>query len=485
MKLGHILSCGSCALMVLGLACAEVRSPEVPQFSATNMKGVADAATPHSPAIVLAGGTGGSASTARSPSQVAGGASLSWDAAIPGTPATPGTPSPALRSACVDGRCTCPIGDNRCQGECVSLDDAGTDTCEQTSESTNGCAPTGCPSISAVSAGDFHSCALLADHTVMCWGMNTLGENNSSIAKKTPPELVDGLTDIEVYQAGRAHTCFVRSTGPAQCFGINYQGELGDGTKSNTAQPVAVKLAGKPIAFGLGESHTCAVLSDGSVQCWGVGSFGELGDGTASDSLTPRPVPGLSGITAISARVSRTCVLSSDRTVSCWGGSRAFTGFNNPPNVGGAVSPRLVKNLDNVASIAAGENNACALRLDGTVMCWSYDDLAATSVENLHDVIALAGGDDSDCALLLDHTVKCWGGDRAGQLGDGITADSTTPVTVAGLKDVKLLAAGGFHYCAVKQDNSMRCWGAGRDYQLGNGVALDSNLPVAVRFPGG
>jgi alpha-tubulin suppressor-like RCC1 family protein len=481
MRLRSLLYCSGCAFALTGLfACAEVRPADDGE----------------STSLAARSGSAGSAgsqrrrSTARTDSE---GMSAAARSPVPGEaqpvqPSTPGhgptTPPPAARAVCVDGRCVCPAGENACVGDCLSLDDAGTDTCEQAAEETaNGCPRSGCHSTIAISAGDFHSCILLADHTVMCWGMNTLGENNSSIAKKTPPELVEGLSDIQAYQPGRAHTCFVRSAAPAQCFGINYQGQLGDGTKNSTAQPVAVKLEGKPVAFGLGQDHSCAVLSDGSVHCWGLGLSGQLGDGKATETTTPQPVPGVRDAIAISSRAgigSLTCVLSADRTVKCWGSSKNRVGVNGLP---GAVSAQLVKNLEDVANIASGETGACALVNGGTVKCWTLDDSVASSVENLRNVTAIAGGNDSTCALLGDRTVRCWGTNGYGNLGDGVTASSAVPVKVVGLEDVKLLAAGAYHYCAVKLDNSVRCWGANWDYQLGDGSTQNSNVPVTVRFP--
>ncbi|HKP64273.1 MAG TPA: hypothetical protein VJV78_46370 [Polyangiales bacterium] len=394
------------------------------------------------------------------------------------TPATPvdAGPAPAAeptpssiwrgraRTTCVDGRCTCPTPDQPCDGTCESLDDAGTDTCARGREEVpSGCAPSGCPAISAITAGSLHTCILLEDHTVMCWGMNTLGENSVTAAKKTPPELVEGLSDVRIYEAGDTHTCFVRSSGPAQCFGINYTGELGDGTKNSSATPVAVKLEGKPIGFGLGDSHSCALLSDGSVQCWGMLVY------VGEASTTPQPVPGLQNVKSISSRARQNCVLLTDKTVQCWSVMR--------------VAPQPVENLDNVASVATGEYRACALLLDGTVKCWPSEKLVAATVPGVRDATSIASGNESTCVVLRDRTVQCWGQNRAGELGDGITAGSETPVRVPGIEDVKLLAAGGGHFCAVKQDNSVRCWGGNNTYQLGNGRTEYSNLPVAVLFP--
>lgn len=476
------------------VGCTEARIAEEP-FSAVRPSTSTPDPTPAHPNPTRGAGGSRAPSTPPHPGSVPG---YGGQAAPSQPPKGIGcTTACSTRSVCREGRCTCP-SQGACVGKCVEIsDDAGTDTCSaEGRELPSGCAAEGCPEIVAITAGDFHTCIVLADRRIMCWGMNTLSENNSTIAKKNDPEIVDGFSDIEVYAAGRAHSCFVTTGGPAQCFGINYYGELGNGTKDSSATPVEVRLDRRAIAFGLGEMHSCAVLDDGSVQCWGAGDFGELGDGRASESARPQPVPGLSGVQAISARVSHTCVLLSDRSVECWGASRIWTGSNTPmPDLTVEGAPRKVAGLGPATNIATGELHACALLEDGTVQCWGANGAGQlgrldpteraepSRVANLRDVKAIAAGNDSNCAIVGDGTVHCWGDNRAGQLGDGITAPSAYPVQVVNVENARLVAAGGYHYCAVTKDNSVRCWGAGRDRQLGNGILADSNIPVAVQFP--
>ncbi|MFC5931631.1 hypothetical protein D6T64_05335 [Cryobacterium melibiosiphilum] len=83
------------------------------------------------------------------------------------------------------------------------------------------------------------------------------------------------------------------------------------------------------------------------------------------------------------------------------------------------------------------------------------------------------------CAVAAGNAY-CWGANSAGQLGDGLTTDTTTPVKVAGLlNDVSAISVGDAHTCALA-DGTVYCWGANADGQLGNGTTTDHMTPTAI-----
>lgn len=146
----------------------------------------------------------------------------------------------------------------------------------------------------AIAAGANHSCMIHAGGRMACWGANNAGQlGNGNNLPRGLPEAVGAktsageLTGTAIY-AGGDHTCALVADGGVDCWGQNGAGELGDGTQTDRLAPVAVNgLAITAQRLALGVEHTCA-FSDSHVECWGAG--GRLGDGTTAASPAPVPV---------------------------------------------------------------------------------------------------------------------------------------------------------------------------------------------------
>jgi alpha-tubulin suppressor-like RCC1 family protein len=358
--------------------------------------------------------------------------------------------------------------------------------------------------VTGIATGLHHTCALISDGTVRCWGPNEAGElGNGTDSKSEVPVLVADLTDAVAITAGAGFSCALLGDGTAQCWGKNDYGQLGDGTTTNSDTPVTVVGLTDAVALTTALEHTCARLGDGSVQCWGRNQFGQLGDDTTTDSAAPVTVIGVGAATAISAGGHHTCVLLIDETVTCWGRNEHGE-LGNGTTTNSAV-PVTVIGVGGVGAISAGGRHTCALLTDRTAQCWGSDasgelgngevtrSRPPVTVTGLTGAIAITAGFQLTCALLADGTARCWGRNEWGQVGNGSHTPTgggdepnavTLPDTVIGLTGAVAIAPSALHTCALMADGTARCWGNNSFGQVGRYASLIPVTVVADRNPG-
>ena len=332
----------------------------------------------------------------------------------------------------------------------------------------------------SISAGGYHDCAVFADGTIRCWGRNDhgqLGDGTMSDVPVTTPVVVQGITTAVAVSAGSwAHTCALLADGTVRCWGDNYAGELGDGTTTDRPSPVAVPGITTATAISAGFEDTCVLLADGTVRCWGRNDAGQLGGGMHGDFrgiTTPVAVTGVRTATAVSAGIGHTCAVVSDGTIRCWGDN--FDGSLGDGTREHRDAPVVVSGITTATAVSAADQT-CAVLADGTVRCWGQLDcgpvvaastsdsctrvLAPVTVPGISTAIAVATGETHACALLADGTIRCWGGNFEGQLGDPTRADSPVPVGVPGIVDAVAVSSSREHTCALLADGEIRCWGS-------------------------
>jgi alpha-tubulin suppressor-like RCC1 family protein len=147
-----------------------------------------------------------------------------------------------------------------------------------------------------VTTGLYHTCAIKNDGTLWCWGGNLSGQLGSDSIPVLPtsqtsdPVQVAGTTWQSV-SAGQSHTCAVMVDGTLWCWGSNTSGQLGDNTLDSKSTPVAVGTSGQTWAMvAAGVTHTCALATGGSLWCWGDNSAGQLGIGSNYPGKIPTRV---------------------------------------------------------------------------------------------------------------------------------------------------------------------------------------------------
>jgi alpha-tubulin suppressor-like RCC1 family protein len=362
--------------------------------------------------------------------------------------------------------------------------------------------------------GGTHTCAVIADGTVRCWGDNSAGQlgNGSTVASSVPVTVTTSgggtLTSVVSVASGARHTCALRADGTVFCWGDNASAKLGLGSttpsSSSVARPVKAGSANftGAVMLAAGRSHTCAIRFDGTIHCWGSNLSGQLGLGffgltiTSPTRVTASGGGDFTGAVSIAAGLSHMCAVHVAGTVHCWGenssgqlgngetGTRSHTPVTVSLDGGG--------DFTGAVSVATGAGHTCALRADGTVHCWGDNSggqlgngglEAVQPVQVLGNAVSLATGFFHTCAVVVGGTVQCWGFNAEGQIGNNQTGGDVlipTQVSAARLGDAVAVTAGGSHTCARRADDTVRCWGQNVFGQLGNSINADEDEPVPV-----
>ncbi|MDC0667098.1 RCC1 domain-containing protein [Nannocystis radixulma] len=244
-----------------------------------------------------------------------------------------------------------------------------------------------------VTAGDLHTCVQVTGGKVRCWGAGSAGRlgygnlNNigDTEAPATAGDVKVGAEVLDV-SAGDDHTCALVAGGKVRCWGRGSDGQLGYGNVNSigdnevpsTAGDVNVGGAVKQVAAG--QTHTCALLENGSVRCWGASASGELGYGntkTIGDNETPASAGNVDVggvVVQVTAGWHHTCALLMNGGVRCWGsGAEGRLGYGNTNNIGDNETPASAGdvNLGGVAvAVTAGRHHTCAILAGGGLRCW-------------------------------------------------------------------------------------------------------------------
>lgn len=148
----------------------------------------------------------------------------------------------------------------------------------------------GVPVTSLVAGGD-HTCALMTDRTVRCWGKNSAGQLGDGTTNDSPyPVNVFGLRDVGTISAGARHTCAKLVNNTVVCWGFNGRHQLANGTTARSTIPTTVTGIVGVQQIVSGGDGSCARMGDGAVRCWGANDRGQLGDGSLVEHTVPMPI---------------------------------------------------------------------------------------------------------------------------------------------------------------------------------------------------
>jgi alpha-tubulin suppressor-like RCC1 family protein len=395
----------------------------------------------------------------------------------------------------------------------------------------NACVPAGSSCIAQLSLGASHSCALRTDGAVYCWGRNDTGQVGDGTQQDRPtPARVAGLPvgrNVVQIAAGELHTCAMMDDNTVWCWGTNDQHILGqceDATLVSSALPLMVhswqaSVAGSPtcdptVAFkatsiAAGGVHNCAVGTDGALYCWGENSHGSQGGQCGQDYAVLDPVPGplkiagtlTQGVSAVQTGDEYSCVLGTDHSVWCFGSNDLYELGQGGGNATGSYKPLAVQGLADADYLVLADETGCVVTRQKTLFCWGSGStgIFGKQLTNLDHAsyitngsAAFSGGTAGTiCITQSDGSFSCFGANDLGQCGNGTSSPQSTlsPASSATyLATVSKASLGTTHTCAITTDGALWCWGADDHGQLGDGQILGSDMqlvtvPKRIAFP--
>jgi len=366
--------------------------------------------------------------------------------------------------------------------------------------STTPVAVTGGHTFVSLAAGRYHTCGLTSTGELWCWGYNSVGQlgAGSTVTTSGVPLKVSGSLSFTAVSGGQFHTCALATDSGAYCWGDNTTMVLGAsttdvcGTNPCTRTPLRAGGTATFSAIAAGAAHTCALDASGNPLCWGYNVLGELGNnsyGTAT--ATPQPIGGGKTFAKLSAGYRFNCALDSAGVLHCWGygdeGELGTLGVSNcTPQSGGtylcSIVPVAAGTTEKFSQVVTGAAFGCGLTTASAIFCWGYGGEGQLGTGNLFPSgtpvaisvagpwSALAAGYFHACALKTNGAAYCWGFNNYAQLGDGskVYAQST-PQPVGGGKTFTQIVAGSNHTCGLMADGTAWCWGGDAVRQLGRG----------------
>ena len=292
-----------------------------------------------------------------------------------------------------------------------------------------------------------HACALTTSGKAWCWGRNTYGElgDLSTIDRNAPVEVFDSTfvsrTFVDI-SAGGNHTCAVAADGSAWCWGLNSVGQIGDLSTISRSSPVAVSNSSVFRRITTGMSNTCALTTTGEAWCWGDNRAGQLGEGTTREMSRPVRVITDTKFIDVSVGGFHTCAISTAHLVYCWGSN--VSGEIGDGTTTNRIAPTLIALPESAVSVSAGDGLTCVVGQSGKAWCWGYnafgqigdgsttDRWSPALVSGIAKFATLATSGTHTCGIAVDGYAWCWGRNVTGEVGDGTTAPRMNPTKVRG-----------------------------------------------------
>ena len=293
-----------------------------------------------------------------------------------------------------------------------------------------------------INGGNFYIFAIKTDGSLWTWGYNMYGGMGISpvnVAYSSPIQ-IGSLSNWKQVSTNYAHTATIKTDGTLWTWGYNNIGQLGNNTITMYSSPIQIGSLTNWKQISVGQNHSVAIKTDGTLWSWGYNGYGQMGNGTIINYSSPIQVGSLTNWKYVSCGFYFSFVIKTDGTL--WGcGQNNYGQLGNGINSVNYSSPIQIGILNNWKQISAGYQHAAAVKNDGTL--WT------------------------------------WGWNNGGQLGNGTVVNYSSPIQVGSLTNWKQVSCG-YYTTAVKTDGTVWTWGWNNNGQLGNGNTIGYSSPIQV-----
>ena len=383
----------------------------------------------------------------------------------------------------------------------------------------------------SISAKNTATCAVASDNNTYCWGLGTGGQRgdgtNATLVTLPKPVVTSGalagLSTVSL-STGSGHSCVVASNNQLYCWGTNTYGQIGDNTAASALAPAAANVLTKStpqLTIDNIPALNTQFVSSTSLTAVTPGSSAgsktakvtqhDNQSSTIANGYTYASAPILSSLAPSSAAISGGDTI----TIT---GSNLSTGSQVKMN-GAVVATAAYINDTTLTFTAPSQLYARNVQLsvidafgqesNATNFVYSEGPITVTAISpakgpaaggqavtvsgtgfsvGVKEISQISSGGQFSCGI-YEQQAYCWGRNPYGELGNGTTTLSSTPVAVdtsgvlAG-KTIKSISVGTNTACAIASDDLVYCWGRATEGQLGNNTVVNSSVPVAVSRAG-
>ena len=407
--------------------------------------------------------------------------------------------------------------------------------------------PKGISFVLQVSTGGAHTCVLMSNSQMKCFGLGSEGQlgygdtesrgNDRGEMGNTLPFIKVGLgRSVRQVATGRAHTCALLDNFQVKCFGRNAHGQLGYGDVDNRGDDademgdnlpfVDVGLNRSVVKVATGGEHTCVLLDNSQIKCFGLGIHGQLGyedtfsrgnqPGEMGDNLSFVDLGSVATPVDIATGLFHNCVLMDNAQIKCFGSNyfgqlgyedSTFRGLY-PGDMGNSLDFVDLGNAESVVKVATGAGHTCVLLESEEIKCFGhglvgqlgYGDWASrgrypgdmgnylpyVDIGTAIIPIDVTTGNSNTCVLTSIGKIKCFGDGGGGEFdfnhrralrgygdtedrGDGPNemGDDLLFIDVGLNLTVDSSPIGASHICTLLTDGRMKCFGHGLNGNLG------------------